>query len=195
MLDWLVSQPLVLAAVWAVMYAFDYVSTLWLARVYETVLLKYVLYERGVELNPNLEKEIAARRGPGIKILAVLTFVFVIIFLSPLAGRYFGEFLAGALLLTWSFINGRHLRNYAYVRFLKHKPDALKGRQEYSYWFMQRMLSSEALTFALLCLFLTLLTWRIFFLAGALVCISLALRAYRLANRKFPAPAAGKMLS
>jgi Flp pilus assembly protein TadB len=112
-----------------------------------------------------------------------------------LVGYYFTEFLAGVLLLTWSFVNSRHLRNYAYVWFLGRKPDALKGRQEQSYWFMQKLLSSEALTFGLLCLFLTLLTWRIFFLAGALSCFSLALRAYRLANRKFKTAPAEQTLS
>ena len=102
----------------------------------------------------------------------------------------FDEFLAGALLLTWAFINSRHLRNYAFVWFLRRRPDGLKGRQEYSYWFMQRLLASEALIFGLLYFFLMFLTWRIFFLAGALACLGLALRAYRLANRKFPVPAA-----
>jgi hypothetical protein len=97
--------------------------------------------------------------------------------------------MAGALLLTWCFVDSRHFRNYAYVWFLRRKPDALGGHQQLSYWLMQKNLSADALAFSLVYLFLALLTFRIFFVAGALVCLSLALRAYRLANRKFPASA------
>jgi hypothetical protein len=49
---------------------------------------------------------------------------------------------------------------------------------------MQKMLSSDAFNFSLLYLFLALLTWRLFFLAGALACLSFTLRHSRLANRK-----------
>ena len=73
------------------------------------------------------------------------------------------EFLAGALLLTWVFVDSRHLRNYAYVWFLRRRPESIKGRSEYSYWLTQKMLSSEAFTFSLFYLFLALLTWRFSF--------------------------------
>lgn len=196
MLDFLLDRPWLVALIWAAMYAFDYVSTLWLVRAYETTLIRYVFYERGVELNPNLEKAVASRRLPGRRVFIALVLVFAILLLSPFLGTltgspwpgyFFTELLAGALLLTGSFINSRHLRNYAYVWSLRRKADALKGHQEYSYWFMQRTLSADALTFSLVFLFVFLLTWRIFFVAGALTCLAIAIRAYRLANRKFAA--------
>jgi len=195
-LDFLLDRPWLVALIWAAMYAFDYVSTLWLVRAYETTLIRYVFYERGVELNPNLEKAVASRRLPGRRVFIALVLVFAILLLSPFLGTltgspwpgyFFTELLAGALLLTGSFINSRHLRNYAYVWSLRRKADALKGHQEYSYWFMQRTLSADALTFSLVFLFVFLLTWRIFFVAGALTCLAIAIRAYRLANRKFAA--------
>ena len=188
MLDLLISYPALVAVIWAAMYAFDYLSTLWLVRAYETTLTRYLSYEHGIELNPTLEKAIAGRRPPGLKIWVALVLVFVIILFSNLLGYFFTELVAGALLLTWCFVNSRHLRNYSYVWFLRRRPDALKGRQELSYWFMQKTLSADALTFSLLYLFLALLTFRVFFLAGTLTCLALAIRAYRLANRKFPAP-------
>lgn len=190
MLDILIQNPWLVALLWAAMYVFDYGSTIWLAGAYQTTLSRYVVFEHGVELNPNFEKEIAARRRLSPKFLLALALVILIIVVSPLVGLSFVEFLAGMLLLTWCFINSRHLRNYLYLWFLRSKPDALGGRQEQSYWFMQRMLSGEAFVFGLLYLFLFVLTWRIFFLAGTLVCWTLTLRAYRLANRKFPAPGA-----
>jgi hypothetical protein len=187
MLDFLISNPWLLALIWAAMYVFDYSSTLWLVHAYETTFSRYIHYEHGLELNPNLEKEIASRKRFSPKFMLLLSLVVAIILLSPLVGRLFTEFLAGATLLTWSFVNIRHLRNYAYVWFMKRKPDAIGGQQTQSYWYMQKMLSADAFTFGLLYLFLALLTLRIFFFAGAATCIALALRAYRLAYRKFPA--------
>ncbi len=187
MLDLLLSYPWLLALIWAAMYVFDYASTLWLVQAYERVSSRYVVYEHGLELNPNFEKEIASRERFSPKFMLALALVVLIIVLSPLVGYLFTEFLAGATLLTWSFVNTRHLRNYALVWFLKRKPDAIAGQQRQSYWFMQKMLSGDALTFSLLYLFLAVLTFRVFFLAGTLTCLALALRAYRLANRKFPA--------
>src|SRR5512138_2477915 len=132
MLDLLISNPWLLALIWAVMYIFDYASTLWLAKAYETTLSRYVLYEHGVELNPNFEKEVAGHRRLSPKFALLLALVVVLILLSPVVGYLFTEFFAGALLLTWSFVNARHLRNYAYAWFMKRRPEAVKGRQEQS---------------------------------------------------------------
>ncbi len=184
MLDILISTPWLLALLWAAMYIFDYASTVWLARVYQTTLSHYVVFERGVELNPNFEREIAARKGISLKFVILLLLVVVIILLSPLIGYLFVEFLAGALLLTWSFVNSRHLRNYLYVWLLKRKPEALGGQQLQSYWFMQKQLAGEALVWGLLYLFLFVLIGRLFFLAGVLTCATVALRAWVLANRR-----------
>ncbi len=185
MLDVLIYNPWLLALIWAAMYIFDYASTLWLAKEYRSTFSRYVLYEHGVELNPNFEREIAGQKSLSPKFALLLALVVGIILLSPVVGYLFTEFLAGAVLLMWSFINSRHLRNYLYAWFVRQRPEALRGRQEQSYWFMQRMLAAEALVFSLLYFFLTLLTLRVFFLAGALTCLALAIRAYRLANRKF----------
>jgi Flp pilus assembly protein TadB len=189
MLDTLVLNTWLIAVLWAALYIFDYASTLWLARVYQTTLSKYIYYEGGVELNPNFEKEIGHGQAPSPKFLLLVALILLIILFSWLLGVYFVEFLAGALLLTWVFVDSRHLRNYAYVWFLRTKPESIKGRSEYSYWLTQKMLSSEAFTFSLIYLFLALLTWRLFFLAGVLTCLSFTLRHYRLADRKLP-PAA-----
>jgi hypothetical protein len=188
-LDTLILHPWTIAVIWAAMYAFDYGSTLWLSRVSQTTLSRYVSYEHGVELNPNMEKAIAARRLPGLRVFLAIALVLLMILLSSILGYFFTEFVAGALLLTWCFVNSRHFRNYAYVWFLRRRPDALGGHQQLSYWLMQKNLSADAFAFSLVYLFLALLTFRVFFLAGALTCLALALRAYRLANRKFPTSA------
>ena len=186
MLDILISNTWVIAVLWVALYIFDYASTLWLARVYRTILSRYIFYEGGVELNPNFEKEIDRGQVPSARFIVLVALVLIIVLFSGLLSAYFVEFLAGALLLTWIFVDSRHLRNYAYAWFLRRKPDSIKGRSEYSYWLMQKMVSSEAFTFSLIYLFLTLLTWRLFFLAGVLTCLSFAIRHNRLANRKPP---------
>ena len=187
MLDFLIDRPWLLALIWAGMYVFDYASTVWLGRAYRSMLSKYVVFERGVELNPNFEREIARGKGLSLKFVLLLLLVVVIILLSPIIGYNFMEFLAGALLLAWSFVNSRHIRNYIYVGLLRNKPDALGGQQVQSYWFMQKTLAGDALTWGLFYLFLFVLTWRLFFLAGVLTCGAIALRALLLANRKFKA--------
>ena len=184
MLDFLISNTWAIAILWIALYVFDYASTLWLARVYRTTLSSYIHYEGGVELNPNFEQEIARGQMPSPRFILLLALVLLIVLFSWLLGVYFVEFLAGALLLTWVFVDSRHLRNYAFIRFLRRKPDSLKGRSEYSYWLMQKTISSEAFTFSLFYLFLALLTLRLFFLAGVVTCLSFALRHNRLANRK-----------
>jgi hypothetical protein len=188
LLEFLISNTWMIAALWLALYIFDYLSTLWLARVYQSTLSRNIFYEGGVELNPNFEKEIARGQGPSPRFLALLSLVLIIVLFSGLLGRYFVEFLAGALLLTWTFVDSRHLRNYALVWFLRRNPEGLKGRSEYSYWLMQKMLSAEAFTFSLIYLFFTLLTGRLFFLAGVLTCLTFALRHNRLSGRKPPAP-------
>src|SRR5512146_1373364 len=144
MLELLIGAPWLLALLWAAMYIFDYASTVWLARTYPSMLSKYVVFERGVELNPNFEREMRAPKAISIKFVILLLLVVVIILLSPIIGYSLVEFLAGALLLAWSFVNTRHLHNYIYVWALRRKPQALGGQQVQSYWFMQKTLSGEA---------------------------------------------------
>jgi hypothetical protein len=189
MLDPLLSNSLNVAVIWAAMYIFDFASTFWLAGAYRDILSKYNIYEGGVELNPVFEKEIARRQKINLKFLAALVIYFLVILFSIYVGRLFLEFIAGALLLTWLFIDLRHLRNYGYVGLLRRKPDAIKtgnGPNTLSYWVLQRLISLDAINFSLLCLLLAILTFRLFFLGGMSTCLALALRHWRLANRKSP---------
>jgi hypothetical protein len=189
MLDVLFSNSLVVAVLWAAMYIFDYASTLWLGRAYQSTLNRYVIYEGGIELNPVFENEIARRRVLSPRFILALVLYFLIILLSGFTWPIALEITSGASLLTWAFIDLRHLKNYAFVWFLRRRPDSLQGQHQYSYWLMQRLVSTEAFGFALLYFFLALFTWRVFFAMGALTCLALAIRHYRLANRKLPVAA------
>ncbi len=104
MLDLLISHTWAIAILWAALYIFDYASTLWLARVYRTTLSQYISYEGGVELNPNFEKEIARGQLPSPRFILLVVLVLLMVLFSWLLGAYVVEFLAGALLLTWFFV-------------------------------------------------------------------------------------------
>jgi hypothetical protein len=189
MLDLLLGNSLFVAIIWAVMYIFDYASTLWLAGAYQDVLSKYTLYEGGIELNPVFEKEIARRRVASPKFVAALILYFLVLLMSPFIAESFLEFIAGALLLTWVFVDSRHVKNYIYIWLLRKKPEAIKiqgGPQILSYWMMQRLISLDAIIFGIFYLILAALTFRMFFFAGMIMCFALALRHWLLANRKIP---------
>jgi hypothetical protein len=186
-LDTLLSYPWLVALVWIGLALFDYVSTRWLARAYRSVLSRNVVFEGGVELNPVFEKEVAGGRAISLRYVLSLVFYFAIFLFTGWAGRPFVELIAGGLLLTWIFIDLRHLHNYAYTWHLRLRPESLQGRVEYSYWLLQRLVSIDAFNFVILYGLLALLTGRLFFVAGALGCSALALRHYRLAKREPPA--------
>lgn len=190
MLDVLLSNSLLVACIWGVMYIFDFASTLWLAKAYQTTLNRYTIYEGGVELNPAFEKEIARGQVFNPKFIAALVIYFLAILFSDLVGRFLLEFLSGALILTWVFINSRHLRNYIYIWMLQRKPDAIRANDPniYSYWLLQRLIATEALAFSLIYFFITFLTFRLFFFAGGMMCLGLAIRHWLLANRKLTQP-------
>jgi hypothetical protein len=182
----LLSNTWLVALTWAAMYIFDYGSTLWLADAYQTTISRHSVYEGGVELNPVFEKEIARRQAISPKFIAALVFYCIVILLSGLAGLLAAEVVAGATLLTWVFIDLRHLRNFFYVGFLRRRPESLQGQIRYSYWLLQRLISAEAFGFALMYGLFALLTGRVFFLMGAVTCLAMAARQYRLANRRLP---------
>jgi hypothetical protein len=187
MLDLLIFHTWAVALLWLALYVFDYLSTLWFVRVYQTMLSRHIVHEGGIELNPNFEKEVALRKAPRLKFILLVVLILEMVLFSWVLSVYFVEFLAGVLLLTWVFVDSRHLRNYAHVWFLRRRPESIKGRTEYSYWLTQKMFAADSFTFSLMYFFFALLTFRLFFLAGSFACLSFTLRHSRLANRKLPA--------
>ncbi len=57
-----------------------------------------------MELNPNFEKEIARGQLPSPRFILLVVLVLLMVLFSWLLGAYVVEFLAGALLLTWFFV-------------------------------------------------------------------------------------------
>src|SRR5512141_1140733 len=116
MISFLVSNPPITALIWAAMYIFDFSATLWFSRLYRQSLNRHFTYEGGVEMNPVFEKDVANLRlaSPRFLILLSLLTLILILFgwldqLNPLVGSF--EFMVGAFLLLWTFIDLRHIRN------------------------------------------------------------------------------------
>jgi hypothetical protein len=186
MIPFLIGNPTITACIWAVMYMFDYSATLWFARLYRQSLNRHFTYEGGVEMNPVFEEEVAGLRlvSPRFLILLSLMAAMLIFFgwLGPLAGNF--EFMVGAFLLLWMFIDLRHIRNLYFHLHLKNRPASVEGRIKQSYWLNQRLVSFDAFTFSIVYGLAWLANGQQFFLGGMFVCFVLALRHFFLANRK-----------
>jgi hypothetical protein len=186
MIPFLVANPTITAFIWAVLYTFDYSATLWFARFYQQSLNQHFTYEGGVEMNPVFEKDIAGLRpiSPRFLILLSLLVAILILFgwLNPLAGNF--EFMVGAFLLLWTFIDLRHVRNLYFHQHLKNRPESVEGHIKQSYWLNQRLVSYDAFSFSVVYGLAWLASGQMFFLGGMFVCFVLALRHFFLANRK-----------
>jgi hypothetical protein len=189
MIPFLVTHPLITALIWAVMYIFDYSATIWFARLYRQSLNRHFTYEGGVEMNPVFEKDVANLRviSPRFLILLSLMTFMLILFgwldqFNPLFGSF--EFMVGAFLLLWVFIDLRHIRNLYFHLHLKNRPESVDGHIKQSYWLNQRLISYDAFMFGVIYGIAWLASEEQFFLGGAFVCLVLALRHFFLANRK-----------
>lgn len=186
MIEYLVAHPPIAAAIWAAMYIFDYSATLWFARKYQQNVNRHITFEGGVELNPVFEKEIAGLRLVSPRFLILLTLMVVLLIAIgtlDLFGIGF-EFVLGAFLLLWFFVDMRHLRNIYSYSMLKIRPDAMDGHMKQSYWLSQRMIAFDAFGFMLICTLAWLAGGGKFFVGGMLVSAVLAMRHFFLAQRK-----------
>jgi hypothetical protein len=98
------------------------------------------------------------------------------------------ETLAGAALLLVLVTDFRHIENLSMVGMLRKHPESLQGRLQQSYALSQRRVAVGTMNTGLLFLIIALMTERVFFLGGALICGMYAIRHYLLANRKLSRP-------
>lgn len=188
-ISFLVTHPFITALIWAAMYIFDYSATIWFARLYRQSLNRHFTYEGGVEMNPVFEKDIANLRLISPRFLILLSLMTLVLILfgwinqnSPWIGSF--EFLIGAFLLLWIFIDLRHIRNMYSQLLVKRYPDSVDGHIRQSYWFNQRLISFDAFSYSVIYGVCWLASGRQFFLGGAFICLGLALRHFLLATRK-----------
>ena len=137
-------------------------------------------------MNPNVSQETA--RSGKLSIFLLIVFVvgislFGLIAAKVFAFKYIFEFVAGAIILLWLYIDLDHLYNFGRIYFLKEKPESLAGKVNRSYWYTQWLNFVRAGSFGLLYAIIAILSWRLFFLAGAFACFSWAIKFYEFADK------------
>jgi hypothetical protein len=135
MIPFLVAHPIITACIWAAMYIFDYSATLRFARLYQQYLNRHFAYEGGVEMNPVFEKDVAGLRLVSPRFLILLGLMAAVLLLcgnlDPAYGSF--EFMVGAFLLLWTFIDLRHVRNLYFHQHLENRPESVDGHIKQSY--------------------------------------------------------------
>lgn len=188
-LDAFVGRPWLVALSWGILSAFDFVATMLYSRAYQKTLKAVISYEGGMEMNPAFEADVRELRWFSPRYLFSMLTVAVALLLGGawLPPAWF-EVLAGAALLLVLVTDLRHVENLGIIWALQRDPEGLRGRVEQSYALSQRRVALGTLNTGLLFLLIYMLTGRVFFLGGALVCGFYALRHYRLAGRQIPDP-------
>lgn len=172
--------------IWFLLYLVDVIATKRTFEVYDKFLINYEVYENGIEMNPNVSQENA--RSGKLPIFLLIVFVlsvslFGYVATKVLIFKYIYEFITGAIILLWLYIDMEHLYTLGRVYFLKEKPESLSGKVSRSYWYTQRLNFLKAGSFGLLYMIIAILTWRLFFFAGAFACFVWAMKVYGFADK------------
>ncbi|MFN8492789.1 MAG: hypothetical protein U0350_34620 [Caldilineaceae bacterium] len=182
-IDYLTAHYVLAAILWAALYLADYYLTLRSATVYLRGANERLVFQRGIELNPVFENDIARRRKFSIRFFGFYTIgLFMLIGLGVYADPLLYEAIIGAFLLEWAVIDLRHLRNLWFFRTLC-EPGAVEGKLVYTHRFSLRSSGIDLLLYAALYLFCAWAAGRLFFVGGAVACTLLAVRQFVLARR------------
>jgi len=168
-------------AVWALIYIADYYGTLYTARLYQAYGREYISFDGGLELNPLFQDDIDHLRAFSPRFLSHLALSLALILFTWLLCNatsglnWFFALFVGNLMLPEAVMLIRHLRNLAFFTMAK-RPGSLRGRIEYSRPLALIHSATEMLGFALLFLFMFIVTRSWFVLGGAFGCAMAGLR-------------------
>lgn len=191
---WLATSPWYGVILWVLLYTSDYYLTLYSARGFREI--GHIQFEGSFELTPQYQKDIDHLRpvsklhmilllGYSLLILAIWWITRLSIYLEWSYPLYLGMFL-----LLEVAVHLRHARNVALIREIK-KNGGVEGQITYKRWFSYRISALELYIYATLFLLITVLTYSLFFLGGAIMCYGTGFKHSRLAKRaKAIAPAA-----
>lgn len=171
---------------WTALYISDYSLTIACARLYQAGARDKIALEGSYEITPYYQRDINALRRVSPRFLAALLLTNVLLSVSwwlamELLGPPLYAFTLGAMVLLELAVHMRHFRNLVLFRALVGS-DAVRGRIEYPRPLMLRMSSLEILGFSGLFAVVFLFTGSWFVLGGAVACLSLALKHWRLAR-------------
>jgi len=194
LLDYIINNVWICVILWAVLYASDYMLTIVGARLYQQGVQKYIYFEKGYELNPYFEKDVAQLKlfssrfvfmllGTSASIFIARLALDIVFKSSPAMQLKMFEIVAGCFILMELAIHGRHFRNILFFKKLM-RSLGIDGRIEYSRWLSHYMSSIELLWSAFFYFIIFLLTGRFFFIGGALSCLAVASKSEKIAQKK-----------
>jgi hypothetical protein len=172
---------------WSLLYVSDYTLTITCARLYRKGVNEKIVFEGSYEITPYFQKDIDSLRVVSPRFLLALLLIdgllalFWLLYAQWLPEFY--EFLLGVMILIQLSIHTRHLRNLFLFRAIN-KTGGVSGRIEYSRALLLRMSSVESLVFSGMFLLLFAFTQSWFILGGAVGCLSLAAKHYKLARKR-----------
>lgn len=175
--------------VYGVIYCGDFALTMYSASLYRKHGSAFIEYEGSFELTPFFQSDVDSLRIISPRFLLILTiqlaYLFTVWYLATglidLPELYFG--LLGALMLLEIAVLHGHLRNIQVFRSVRRR-QCLSGHIRYTRWLMLRRSSCDFLGFALLFLFLGIVTESWFVLGGSYGCFTMALKHWRLSNKQ-----------
>jgi len=142
--QWIREWGWIFIGAWMVAYVADYALTIAGARLYQGGVEKHLVGERGYELNPMFQKDVAELRRVSPRFVlwlllstAALAVLWVWIARPSDGSPGLYEFFAGWMLLEEVIICARGLANIYTFRFLR-RSDGVVGRTEYAYWLSLR---------------------------------------------------------
>jgi hypothetical protein len=187
LIDLLINNLWLSLGLWVILYISDYYLTIYAARLYQSGVNKHIVYEKGIELTPYYQKDIASLKLFSLRfilmlLLSCLSLMIVWIITAKQTPVIF-EFFIGAFILGEISIHMRHVRNLVIFKYMKYSK-GVRGTLEYTKWFSYRVSAIELLEFAILFLFIFFLSNRLFFLGGSIDGLITAIKHWRLAKKE-----------
>lgn len=158
------------------------------AKLHNKYVAKYIYYEKGYELNPNFEKEIAQNRWISRKLIVNMLFISIYLaFLGFLSERVLPvqaifEFFIGGLFISKIDVVLLHLQNIWFFTDVKNN-GGLVGYLENSYWISQRRSAARVFSQTILFALIALVIMRPFFWGGVVTCGLMGILNLKWANR------------
>ena len=174
-------------AIWGFTYLADYYLTIVSAKNHRDYLSEYISYDGSFELTPQFQKDVDGLKLISPQFLMRWSLSFLIIYILWWLSvrviqlpQYF-YFLFGALFLREVAILLRHLRNLSVYYIAKN--GGIKGRIEYSRWFVLKLSAAEFFSFCFVYLVFAIIAGSWFFLGGILGCLVIAIQHWILSKK------------
>jgi hypothetical protein len=183
---WLATSPWPGIALWIILYINDYYLTLYSARGFREI--GHFQFEGSFELTPHYQKDIDALKPVSIlHITLLILYSFLILFIWWFTQYFLFLHWAyllylGMFLLLEVAVHVRHLRNVSLIREVR-KNGGVEGQISYQKWFTYKVSAFEFYLSSILFLMIAALTYSLFFLGGAIMCLGIGFKHTRMAKK------------